>query len=155
MNRSDTAEQVVIEVDPGLVPLQQGAAPALIPPVVTPPGVLRSIAGLLGPDILLSSAANGVVISAAGSTITFSLASSLNVATEYRVAGTKVVSARNTGWTASTGTANKGAYATYAGQDCSAAYVEAEAQATDDAVKAVSQRLKAIEDALRSHGLIN
>jgi hypothetical protein len=59
------------------------------------------------------------------------------------------------GWTAGTGTANKGAFATYAGQNVSAAYVEAEAQATDDAVKANSQRIKAIEDALRACFLIN
>ncbi len=59
------------------------------------------------------------------------------------------------GWTAGTGTANKGSFATYAGQNVSAAYVEAEAQATDDAVKANSQRIKAIEDALRACFLIN
>jgi hypothetical protein len=67
----------------------------------------------------------------------------------------QVVGARETGWTAGTGTANKAAFATYAGQNVSAAYVEAEAQATDDAAKANSQRIKAIEDALRTHGLIN
>lgn len=60
-----------------------------------------------------------------------------------------------TGWTAGTGTANKGAFATYAGQTVSAAYVQAEAQQTDDKVKANSQRIKALEDALRSRGLIN
>lgn len=62
---------------------------------------------------------------------------------------------QDAGWTASTGAANKGAYATYAGHACSVVYVQAEAQATDDAVKAVSQRLKAIEDALRANGGIN
>ena len=60
-----------------------------------------------------------------------------------------------TGWTAGTGTANKGAFAAYAGQNVSAGYVEAEAQATDDAAKNASQRIKAIEDALRSRGMIN
>ena len=73
----------------------------------------------------------------------------------YAVNGTKVIGARETGWTAGTGTANKAAFATYAGQNVSAGYVEAEAQATDDAAKANSQRIKAIEDALRTHGLIN
>jgi hypothetical protein len=71
-----------------------------------------------------------------------------------------IVSARgalapDTGWTAATGTAAKGAYATYAGQNVSAAYVEAEAQATDDAVKALSERFKALEDSCRAKGVIN
>jgi hypothetical protein len=79
----------------------------------------------------------------------------LDLTTSLKIAATKVVGAREAGWTAGTGTANKGAFATYAGQDVSAAYVEAEAQATDDATKANSQRIKAIEDALRTHGLIN
>lgn len=78
----------------------------------------------------------------------------IDVTTSFQVANTKVVGARETGWTAGTGTANKGAFATYAGQDVSAAYVEAEAQATDDAVKANSQRIKALEDCLRTHGLL-
>ena len=80
---------------------------------------------------------------------------SLNISGTYYVDGTQVVSNQETGWTAGTGTANKAAFATYAGQNVSAGYVEAEAQATDDAVKANSQRIKAIEDALRTHGLIN
>lgn len=62
---------------------------------------------------------------------------------------------KQTGWTAATGTAAKGAYATYAGQTVSAAYVQAEAQATDNAVRAISQRFKALEDDLRTAGVIN
>jgi hypothetical protein len=69
--------------------------------------------------------------------------------------GTKVVGPQEAGWTAATGTPNKGAYATYDGQTTSAVYDQAEAQATDDATKANSQRIKAIEDALRTHGLID
>jgi hypothetical protein len=60
----------------------------------------------------------------------------------------------DTGWTASTGTAAKGAYATYAGQTVSGSYTQTEVQATDNAVKALSQRLKAIEDTLRLAGVI-
>jgi lysophospholipase L1-like esterase len=56
--------------------------------------------------------------------------------------------------TAATGTALTGAYATFAGQNVSVAYVEAEAQATDDAVKAASQRIKALEDAIRAAGIV-
>ena len=54
------------------------------------------------------------------------------------VAGNQVVAARQTGWTAGTGTANKGAFAT------------GTATATDCA-----QRILALEQALRTHGLIN
>ncbi|TIP42425.1 MAG: hypothetical protein E5X77_24160 [Mesorhizobium sp.] len=79
----------------------------------------------------------------------------LNAAGKFTVAGTQVVGPRATGWTAGTGTANKGAFAAYAGATMSAAYVQAEAQATNDAAKNASQRIKAIEDALRTHGLIN
>lgn len=71
------------------------------------------------------------------------------------VQGDQVVGARDTGWTAATGTAAKGAYATYAGQTISDPFVAAEVQATDNAVKALSQRFKALEDAVRAHGLID
>lgn len=72
-----------------------------------------------------------------------------------RIGGTKVVGPRDTGWTASTGTANKGAYATYSTGTASAAYVQAELQTVMDALQAASRRLKAVEDAARTHGLIN
>lgn len=62
---------------------------------------------------------------------------------------------KNTGWTAGTGTANKGADASYAGHAASVAYVQAEAQATDDAVKTATQRIRAIENALRANGGID
>jgi hypothetical protein len=55
-----------------------------------------------------------------------------------------------TGWTAGTGTPNKGAFAAYGGATMSAAYVQAEAQATNDAAKAASQRLLALENAVRA-----
>lgn len=100
--------------------------------------------------VLNATSANFTIISTSPSS-----GAVVNVATSYNVAGTKVIGARETGWTAGTGTANKGAFATYAGQNVSVGYVEAEAQATDDAVKADSQRIKAIEDSLRTHGLIN
>jgi hypothetical protein len=71
------------------------------------------------------------------------------------LAGNQVVGARQAGWTAATGVANKGAFAAYAGQAVGAGYVQAQAQATDNAAKDNSQRIKALEDALRTHGLIN
>jgi len=72
-----------------------------------------------------------------------------------KVAGTQVVTDRQTGWTAATGTALKTAYATYAGATHTGAYVQATVQALDDAAKNASQRIKALEDALRTHGLID
>lgn len=55
---------------------------------------------------------------------------------------------QDTGWTPGTGTSNKGAFAAYGGATMSGGYVQAEAQATNDAVKAASQRILAIEQAL-------
>lgn len=156
-----STDNVNIDASADLVPLQSGVNAQLLSPIVVRTvGILATIAGLLGPDILIAVAANSITYSAVGNTITFSLASTMNTnifnaSTEFQKSGTKVVGARETGWTAATGTSNKGAYATYAGQICSAAYVQAEAQATDDASKANSQRIKALEDALRTHGLIN
>lgn len=72
-----------------------------------------------------------------------------------RVGSVNMLTAQQTGWTAATGTANKGAYATYAGATISATYTQAEVQALDNAARDASQRIKALEDALRSLGLIN
>jgi len=88
---------------------------------------------------------------------TWTAQQTFNVAPEavaYKVGGDQVVGARDTGWTASTGTPNKAAYATYAGQTMGGAYSQTVAQTNDDALKAVSQRVKALEDALFAHGLI-
>lgn len=73
----------------------------------------------------------------------------------YKVGANQVVGPRETGWTIGSGTPNKGAFAAYAGQTASVGYVQAEAQATDNAAKAASQRLLAVEQALRTHGLFN
>lgn len=79
----------------------------------------------------------------------------VNISQKYYVLGTQVVGPRATGWTAGTGTALKTAWAAYAGQTHTGAYVQATVQALDDNCKNTSQRVKAIEDALRTHGLIN
>ena len=71
------------------------------------------------------------------------------------VQGDQVVGARDTGWTAATGTPAKGAYATYAGQTISNPPTRIQVQNADNAVKALSQRFKALEDAARAHGLID
>lgn len=62
---------------------------------------------------------------------------------------------QDTGWTAGTGTANKGVYAAYAGQTWGALYVAATAQTLDDAVQAQGARILALEEALRTVGVIN
>lgn len=67
----------------------------------------------------------------------------------------KVIGPREVGWTASTGIASKGAYATYSAGTASATYTQAELQAVMTALQGVSQRLKAMEDMARTHGLIN
>lgn len=68
--------------------------------------------------------------------------------------GTKVVGARETGFGAMTGTALKTTFATYTAPTASGTYVAAELQAAMDALQSNSRRLKAIEDALITHGLI-
>jgi hypothetical protein len=75
-------------------------------------------------------------------------------AVNYYNSGTKVVGNRVTGWTASTGTAARGAFATFAGQVISASPTQAQVQAIDDHVKVLSQQLKAMKDDLIAHGLI-
>lgn len=84
-----------------------------------------------------------------------SLASPLNVTTSYSVGGTKVVGARNTGWTASTGTAFLGAFNANQTWTVSATYSQAEIIAIRDALIQTRQRVKALEDSDRTHGLIN
>lgn len=66
-----------------------------------------------------------------------------------------VVGARNTGWTAMTGTATKTALATYTAPVVSNPPTQAEMQALADHVQALSRRIMALDGALRAHGLIN
>lgn len=69
--------------------------------------------------------------------------------------GITIDALQDTGWTVGTGTASRGAYATYTGQTISAVYTPSEAQTTDDAVRDVSRRLRGIETALRNNGSID
>lgn len=81
----------------------------------------------------------------------------LNVSSAFRVGDTKVVGAQETGWTAfgAAVTANKGAYNPAASYTVSAAYVQAEVSAIAAALVAANARIKALESAMRTHGLIN
>lgn len=87
-------------------------------------------------------------------TDTQTLSSPLNVASSYSVGGVKVVGARVTGFTAATGTALKGAFAADTSYTVGTTYSQAQVQALANALRETRQRLKALEDAMRSHGSI-
>ena len=70
------------------------------------------------------------------------------------IGGVNVLQPRQTGWGAASGTLSRAAYASYAGQTYTGAYVQATNQATDDAVKALAQRVAALITDLTTHGLI-
>jgi hypothetical protein len=84
-----------------------------------------------------------------------SLASPLNVTTSYSVGGTKVIGPRRTGWTTSTGNAHRGAFDANKAQSISATYSQTEVGAIMSILFEARQRIKALEDDLRAHGLIN
>lgn len=69
------------------------------------------------------------------------------------VNGVRVVTARQTGWAADTGTSKRTATATYS-DTAGAAYAQAQIQTLMDAVKNATQTIKALKDDLIAHGLI-
>lgn len=77
-----------------------------------------------------------------------------NVTVSYKVAGLQVIGARQTGWTAATGTAFLGAFNANQAFTVSAVYTQTEIQAMATALTETRQRLKALEDMARTHGLI-
>lgn len=86
---------------------------------------------------------------------TQSLTSDLSVATSLSVNGVKVVGVRQTGFTSAVGTALKGAFNADATYTVGTTYTQAQVQAIANDLRAARQRIKALEDALRAHGLIN
>lgn len=88
-------------------------------------------------------------------TATQSLASPLNVATSYSVGGTKVIGARQTGWTAATGTALLGAFNANQAYTAGTTYTQSEVAALATGLQQARQRILALETALRLHGLID
>lgn len=80
--------------------------------------------------------------------------SSLSIQTSLSVNGVKIIGPQQTGWTASTGTANKGAFNADASFTVSDPPTQAEVQAIVTALVATRQRTKALEDMARNHGLI-
>lgn len=83
------------------------------------------------------------------------LLSSLGIKTSLSVDGLKVIGPRQTGWTAGTGTPNKTAFNADQALPVGAAYSQAEVQAIATALIAERQRTLALEQALRTHGLID
>lgn len=88
-------------------------------------------------------------------TISQSLASPLNVTTSYSVGGTKVIGARQAGWTAGAGTPLLGAFNANQAYTVSATYTQSEIAAMATGLQQARQRILALENALRTHGLIN
>lgn len=76
-------------------------------------------------------------------------------AASYLVAGLQVVGPRVTGWTAATGTALLGAFNANTTYAAGVVYLQAEATAAYAGLVDARQRIKALEDAMRTHGLIN
>ncbi len=83
------------------------------------------------------------------------LLSPIDVSASYSVNGTKVVGTRVTGFTSATGTSLKGSFNANQSYSFSADYTRSEMQALASGVVEARQRIKALEDALRSHGLID
>ncbi|HHR6165224.1 TPA: phage tail protein [Providencia alcalifaciens] len=90
-----------------------------------------------------------------GRTTAQTLASPISVKDSYSVNGVKVVGARVTGFTASTGTASKAGINANQTYSVGATYSQAEIQALASALTETRKSLKALEDMARSHGLIN
>lgn len=87
-----------------------------------------------------------------------SLSSPLNVITSYSVGGVKVVGARNTGWTASTGTSSKAGINGSAAYAVSSTYTQSEVQSIASGLQEVRRLVVALQNALGAtsgHGLID
>lgn len=79
----------------------------------------------------------------------------ITASSSYKVSGVKVVGSRVTGFTAAAGSALKGAFNASQAYTVSATYTQSEVQAMSSGLTAARQRIKALEDAMRSHGLID
>lgn len=80
----------------------------------------------------------------------FDITSSSNF---FSVAGTKVLGQRKTGWSADTGTANRGSNLTYS-DTASAIYSQSQLQSLMNGLTQVTQTVKALKDDFISHGAI-
>lgn len=123
-----------------------------------------TVTGIQGDYVSKTATANQMVQPVSGSLLVGNVTSpttdklqvvgSENVSVSYKVAGLQVVGARQTGWTAATGTAYKGAF------DANQAWTigilnDLQIQEIANSLTQARQRIKALEDALRTHGQIN
>lgn len=83
------------------------------------------------------------------------IASPISVSTSYSVGGVKVVGARVTGFSAMTGTALKATLNADYSETGNATYSPAQITQLFSIVKEARQKLKAHDDAMRTHGLID
>lgn len=112
-----------------------------------------------------SSASNQTIQSSGGSflignipsptTDKLQVAGSENVSVSYKVSGLQVIGARVTGFSAMTGTARKTTLNADYSETGSATYSSAQMTQIFDLVKEARQKLKAHDDAMRTHGLID
>jgi len=84
-----------------------------------------------------------------------SISSPLNVTTSLSVNGTKVVGSRVTGFTAITGSGYFQSFNADTLQAFSATYQQSELASLAQLVQTARRRIKALDDALRAHGLID
>lgn len=117
----------------------------------------NSISSAVSTNQNVQSAGGSFLIGLAGvpTTDKLQVTGSSNVSVSYKVAGLQVVGARQTGWTAATGTALLGAFNANQAYTVSASYTQAEIQSLAAGLVQVRQRNKALEDLLRTHGLMN
>ncbi|MGX8939600.1 DNA stabilization protein [Symbiopectobacterium sp. Eva_TO] len=83
------------------------------------------------------------------------LLSSLGIVTKLLIDNKQVVGPRETGWAAATGTAFIGAFNADQSYAAGATYSQAEIQALAAGLVKAQQRIKALEDMARTHGLID
>lgn len=151
----------VIDAEAAITSIQVNVA-TLTTRVTTVEGAVTTIEG----DYLSKSAAvNQVIQSGGGSLIVGTIVTpttdkiqssdSVNTLVSYKVAGLKVIGSRETGWTASTGTALKSAFNANLAFPAGTTYSQAEITALANGLIAARQRIKALEDAMRTHGQIN
>ncbi|WP_145534842.1 phage tail protein [Yersinia alsatica] len=151
----------VVSAEAAIVVIQNNVV-TLTTRVTTVEGIITTIQG----DYLSKSATtNQVIQSGGGSLIVGTIATptadkiqsadSVNALVSYKVAGLKVIGPRETGWTASTGTALKSAFNANLAFTVGATYSQAEITALANGLIAARQRIKALEDTVRTHGQIN
>jgi len=153
--------KIIHQTAPGLLYQVNGTNAMFMSDTVFRPsandGVALGAGAIAWADLFL---ATGGIINWGNGNVTLShttgvlTASGTLVATQFFVGANKVVGARDTGWTAMTGTGSKGALAAAAAGTASAAYVQAELQGALNRIAALEARLRSLDAALITHGLI-